>query len=395
MSVTTVALGEVATLQAGIGFPPALQGRSDGDFPFAKVGDISRCGRSEFSVLSTADHYIDESDVAQLRAKPIPVGSVLFAKIGEAIRQNHRVIAGRPLLIDNNAMAAIPSERIDSRFLYHYLKTVDFYALAPATTVPALRKSELDGIRVPFFPLEEQRRIAAILDQAETLRTQRRTALALQGSLTQSLFLDMFGDPVANPKGWQARELQDVVKQDTIVTYGIVQAGEEFPGGIPYIRTGDIVDGSIRLSGLRHTDPEIAAKFARSRVEENEIVMSIRATVGTTALVPVELSGANLTQGTARIAPGADVHFQYLLYFLRSDATQQWIERQVKGATFREITLGRLRELPVLVPPLLLQQTFATRIASIEALKTTHRRALAALDALFASLQQRAFAGAL
>ena len=395
MSVTTVALGEVATLQAGIGFPPALQGRSDGDFPFAKVGDISRCGRSEFSVLSTADHYIDESDVAQLRAKPIPVGSVLFAKIGEAIRQNHRVIAGRPLLIDNNAMAAIPSERIDSRFLYHYLKTVDFYALAPATTVPALRKSELDGIRVPFFPLEEQRRIAAILDQAETLRTQRRTALALQGSLTQSLFLDMFGDPVANPKGWQARELQDVVKQDTIVTYGIVQAGEEFPGGIPYIRTGDIVDGSIRLSGLRHTDPEIAAKFARSRVEENEIVMSIRATVGTTALVPVELSGANLTQGTARIAPGADVHFQYLLYFLRSDATQQWIERQVKGATFREITLGRLRELPVLVPPLLLQQTFATRIASIEALKTTHRRALAALDALFASLQQRAFAGQL
>ena len=198
MSVTTVALGEVATLQAGIGFPPALQGRSEGDFPFAKVGDISRCGRSECSVLSTADHYIDESDVAQLRAKPVPAGSVLFAKIGEAIRQNHRVIAGRPLLIDNNAMAAIPSERIDSRFLYHYLKTVDFYALAPATTVPALRKSELDGIRVPFFPLEEQRRIAAILDQAETLRTQRRTALGLLDSLIQSLFLDMFGDPVAN-----------------------------------------------------------------------------------------------------------------------------------------------------------------------------------------------------
>ena len=135
MSVTTVALGEVATLQAGIGFPPALQGRSEGDFPFAKVGDISRCGRSECSVLFTADHYIDESDVAQLRAKPVPAGSVLFAKIGEAIRQNHRVMAGRPLLIDNNAMAAIPSERIDSRFLYHYLKTVDFYALAPATTV--------------------------------------------------------------------------------------------------------------------------------------------------------------------------------------------------------------------------------------------------------------------
>ena len=290
-------------------------------------------------------------------------------------------------------------EKLSGSYLFHWVKSAafvgDMVSKATGASYPAVSDRIIFESLFPLPPLEEQRRIAAILDQAETLRTQRRTALALLDGLTQSLFLDMFGEPVANPKGWQARELQYVVKQDTIVTYGIVQAGEEFPGGTPYIRTGDIVDGSIRLSGLRHTDPEIAAKFARSRVEENEIVMSIRATVGTTALVPIELSGANLTQGTARIAPGADVHFQYLLYFLRSDATQQWIERQVKGATFREITLGRLRELPVLVPPLPLQQTFATRIAAIEALQATHRRALAALDALFASLQQRAFAGQL
>jgi type I restriction enzyme S subunit len=71
------------------------------------------------------------------------VGSVLFAKIGEAIRQNHRVIAGCELLVDNNAMAAIPTERVESRYLFHFLRTVDFYALASATTVPALRKSDL------------------------------------------------------------------------------------------------------------------------------------------------------------------------------------------------------------------------------------------------------------
>ena len=105
------------------------------------------------------------------------------------------------MLIDNNAMAAIPSDRVDGRFLYNYLKTVDFYVLAPATTVPTLRKSELETLRVPLPPLEEQRRIAAILDQAETLRTQRRAALAQLDRIAQSLFLDMFGDPVVSVKG--------------------------------------------------------------------------------------------------------------------------------------------------------------------------------------------------
>ena len=145
-------LGEVASLQAGVGFPIDLQGRSDGDYPLAKVGDISRVGRSGQSVLSSADHFIEQCDLKRLSAKPIPAGSVLFAKIGEAIRQNHRVIAGCPLLIDNNAMAAVPTSRIESRFLYHFLRTVDFYKLASATTVPALRKSELEKIQVPLSP---------------------------------------------------------------------------------------------------------------------------------------------------------------------------------------------------------------------------------------------------
>ena len=138
---------EIADLQAGVGFPVDLQGRSSGDYPVAKVGDISRVGRSGEAVISAAGHYIDEGDLARLRARPIPPGSVLFAKIGEAIRHNHRVIAGCALLVDNNAMAAIPTRRVESRYLYHFLRTVDFYGLmTSATTVPALRKSELERL---------------------------------------------------------------------------------------------------------------------------------------------------------------------------------------------------------------------------------------------------------
>lgn len=261
--------------------------------------------------------------------------------------------------------------------------------------MPGINVGKLKSIKVVAPPLPEQRRIALILDKAEALRAKRRAALAKLDTLAQSIFLEMFGDPATNPKGWPEFELQAVVKSGTIVTYGIVQAGEEYPNGVPYIRTGDIANGEIIESGLRRTNPEIAAKFSRSRVEAGDIVMSIRATVGTTAIVTESIYGANLTQGTARIAPGENTNSAYLNNFIQSKSTQIWIGQQVKGATFREITLSRLREMPVLLPPLPLQQAFARRVEAIETLKVAHRASLAKLDALFASLQHRAFRGEL
>jgi type I restriction enzyme S subunit len=102
-----------------------------------------------------------------------------------------------------------------------------------------------------------------------------------------------------------------------------------------------------------------------------------------------------LTQGTGKISPGKKTDRLYLLNFLRTSGTQHWISRQIKGATFREITLTRLRELPVALPPVSLQREFARRVTAVEALKTAQRASLAELDALFASLQHRAFRGEL
>jgi len=194
---------------------------------------------------------------------------------------------------------------------------------------------------------------------------------------------------------WPIFPLQSLTNTGTIITYGIVQAGDEFSGGIPYIRTGDIVDGEICQSGLRHTAPEIAARFERSRVRSGEIVMGIRATVGTTALVPAALDGANLTQGTARISPGKHIDTLFLLNFLRSARAQRWIGRQVKGATFREITLAKLLELPVQVPPIALQREFANRAKEIEKITGAYRAHVVKLGVLLASLEHCAFRGEL
>jgi type I restriction enzyme S subunit len=314
----TVSLGEIVTLQAGIGFPPALQGRKAGDYPFAKVGDISRQGRSGEPVLGGADHFVDEADVVTLRARLIPAGSVLFAKIGEAIRQNHRVIAGRPMLVDNNAMAAIPSSRVDGRYLYRFLQSIDFYRLASVTTVPALRKSELEKLQVVLPPIAEQQRIAGILDRADVLRARRREAIALLDDLTESIFIDMFGDARTTAE-WRVALVGDLAA---------VRGGKRLPKGseysfletpFRYIRVTDLRDGEIDEPSLRYLTPEVQKQISRYTVSEGDVVITIAGTIGAVAPVTASVAGANLTENAAKLVPhtSADYTAGYLSAALR------------------------------------------------------------------------------
>lgn len=150
------------------------------------------------------------------------------------------------------------------------------------------------------------------------------------------------------PAGWEILELERCVHSS--ITYGIVQAGPHIEGGVPYIRTGDMTDGKLDVDTLQRTSRDIADSYARSEVRAGEIVCAIRATVGNVLQIPPELDGANLTQGTARIAPKTEIDNRFLLWFMRSSLVQQQFDMYVKGTTFREITLGRLRGIKVAIP---------------------------------------------
>ena len=244
-------------------------------------------------------------------------------------------------------------------------------------------------VRIP--PLEEQRRIAAILDQAEILRNQRRTALALLDSLTQSLFLDMFGDPVANPKGFTKQPLSEVAEITTGSTPGRGSDGY-YGGNIPWIKTTEVTGGEIHDTEEKLT--ESGLKAIRGKLHPiNSIVVAMYGqgqTRGRCALLRIE---ASCNQACGVVRPSEE--FVPWFMFTQLLLAYERLRALGRGGNQENLNLQLLGSFEVLLPPLPLQQTFATRIASIEALKTTHRRALAALDALFASLQQRAFAGTL
>jgi type I restriction enzyme S subunit len=227
-------------------------------------------------------------------------------------------------------------------YLAHYLRFRKLDDVISGSAQPQITGQGLSSLQIPLPPLEQQKKIAAILDAADAYRQKTKALIAKYDELTQSLFLYMFGDPVIKLKKIQFAKLSEVVNSNKIITYGIVQAGENLKNGVPYIRTGDIKNGKILIEKLQKTSPEIAKSYERSKCAVGDIVMSIRATVGTIAIVPPELDGVNLTQGTARISPDTKIIDRYFLYYcLKSKDVQLKIEKQTKGATFREITLGR------------------------------------------------------
>ena len=376
-------LGEIADLQAGVGFPVNLQGRSSGDYPVAKVGDISRVGRSGEGVISAADHYIDEGDLARLRARPIPPGSVLFAKIGEAIRHNHRVIAGCALLVDNNAMAAIPTRRVESRYLYHFLRTVDFYGLTSATTVPALRKSELERLPVPLPPLSEQRRIAEILDKADALRAKRRAALAYLDTLTQSIFLDMFGDPATNPKGWPVGALRSLGR---VATGGTPPSAKEgmFDGAIPFITPGDLESDQP----IKRTVTDAGAEASRTVGVGATLVCCIGATIGKIGKSTVRSA---FNQQINAVEWGERMHAEYGCAVMRF--FKPTIITWGSSTTLPILKKSSFERIEIPVPPVTDQQEFALRIERVERVRATHRIALSTSNELFSALQVMAFRG--
>ncbi len=395
--IVVVALGEVVDLQAGVGFPPDLQGRSTGDYPLAKVGDISRVGRSGASVLMSADNFVSNADLSRLRMRPIPPGSVLFAKIGEAIRQNHRVIAGCEVLIDNNAMAAIPSGRVDSRYLFHFLRTVDLYALASATTVPSLRKSDLQRIGMPLPSLAEQQRIAAILDQADALRAKRRAALAQLDALAQSIFLDMFGDPATNPQGWREVPLGE---HTTKIGSGATPVGGESSyktSGISLIRSMNVRDGYFSRQGLAFIDEHQAERLDGVSVKADDVLLNITgASVARVCRAPQDLLPARVNQHVAIIRPTESFSAVFLERCLLYPSMKRRLLRLAgAGATREAITKDAIEHLEVILPPLCRQEEFEKAIRKLEALSSLKSKQDVALDSLFASLQARAFEGRL
>ena len=187
------ALGDVCQLRAGSVFPPALQGKSVGNYPFVKVSDMNLA--SNVVRIQDANNWVDDEDLRQLKAKPFPPGTTVFAKIGEALKANRLRYIIRPTIIDNNMMGAIPApDIVDSCFFHYALSKFDFGEVAGGSALPYLTVGALSKLEIAIPPLHEQRAIAHILgtldDKIELNRKQNETLEAMARTLFKAWFVD-------------------------------------------------------------------------------------------------------------------------------------------------------------------------------------------------------------
>ena len=284
--------------------------------------------------------------------------------------------------------------KLNASYLFQWVKSGNFVddmvRKATGASYPAVSDRIVGDSLIPLPPLPEQRRIGAILDQAETLRTQRRAALVQLDSLTQSLFLDMFGDPVANPKGLSIVKLGDVGTLDRGISKHRPRNAPELLGGNhPLIQTGEVANCDAYIRSFTSTYSDFGLRQSKLW-PAGTLCITIAANIAKTGILTFEACFPDSVVGFSADDPATVEYVRVWLSFL-----QKTLEDSAPESAQKNINLAILRGLNVPLPPLPLQQTFATRIQAIEALKATHRAALAQLDALFASLQQRAFAGEL
>ena len=189
----TASLGNLCDFRAGSVFKPDLQGRTSGEFPFVKVSDMNLPANAVR--IQDANNWVSAEDLRELRAKPFPPGTVVFAKIGEALRQNRLRQVARETIIDNNMMGAVPrTDRVEPHFFYYALSQFDFSDIAQGTALPYLTVGSLTTLTVNVPPLDEQRAIAHILgtldDKIELNRRRNQTVEAMARALFRDWFVD-------------------------------------------------------------------------------------------------------------------------------------------------------------------------------------------------------------
>ena len=335
---------------------------------------------------------------------PMRNGDVLVAKITPCFENGKIAHAALPTLLGFGStefhVIRARSDAADARYLLHFLRQGSIRVEGERRMtgsggqrrVPAAYLAEL---KIPLPPLPEQRRIAEVLDRAETLRAQRRQALAQLDALAESIFLDMFGDPALNPKGFSTRPLASLVRADDKINYGVVQPGDDLEEGVPLVRVGDLSDGRVRQTSLKRISPSIEAAYKRSRLRGDEILVSCVGTVGLVATADESVKGFNIARAVARVPLSDSVGRSYVVAYLKTDHVQRYFVNELRTVSQPTLNIKQLEATSVVLPPLQLQRAFAERVDKLTRLKSTHAASAAELDALFASLQHRAFRGAL
>ena len=296
----------------------------------------------------------------------------------------------------DTAFGLCPGEKLDNKFLYYFCTTYNFLKHNKATTLPSLTKADLLKITIPLPPLETQKKIAAILDEADKLRQLNRQLIEKYDALTQSLFLEMFGDPVMNPKGWEKIPGSNYYEvKGRVGRKGYKKTDLRSSGPLVLGATHINQSGFIDLSKPVYLTEEKYLESPEIMVVKRDLIFVQRGnTIGKIGLVHKDIGRATINPVVLILRPIESNPF-FLLHLLMNKSVNQRIIELNSGSAQPMITQKSMNEYKLIDVPLKLQDKFAERVQAIEQQKAQTQASLKKSEELFNSLLQRAFKGEL
>ena len=383
-----VELGDLA--RWGSGGTPSRSRREffGGSIPWAAIGDLT-----DGEVWTTEESITPEA-LNSSSAKMVPPGSLLIAMYGSIGKLGIPKID----LATNQAIAfATPGERLDLRYFYHCMHRDRARLLASGNggTQSNISQTKLKEWKIPLPPLPEQRRIAAILDHADALRSKRRESLNSLAELKQAIFMQMFG---ASHASWDRFRIADVASK----TKGAIRTGpfgsqllhEEFvEDGVAVLGIDNAVSNKFEWGKRRFITHQKYKELSRYTVYPGDVLITIMGTNGRCAVVPDDIPLAINTKHLCCITPDQQVVKSDFLhsYFLYHPIARDYLRKTAKGAIMAGLNMGIVKDLPLIVPPLPLQEAFVERIRLTERQATRANQSRDSLASQFAALHSRAF----
>jgi restriction modification system DNA specificity domain protein len=382
------------------------------DWQYEKLGDISSSlliekAKKRFNPNDVI-RYIDISSIDNINQRLI--GTTSFKMLDAPSRAQQKVEYGdilistvRPNLrniaiVNDDASNLVASSgfcvlRINDaalrRYIFYYVVSNKFTAylgkLTNGANYPAVKETDVRKAFIPIPPKSTQLSIVSELDKLNELIQIKKEQLKDYDTLAQSIFYEMFGDPVENEKGWEVKKLKDISRKIGDGLHGTPEYSE-LDTGWYFINGNNLENGCISIKSTTKKVTDFVRKKYYVEMDDFTLLVSINGTLGKSAFY----NGENVILGKSAcyIKLNKDVNKLFIYEIIRGEYFKRYAESVCTGTTIRNVSLKAMREFPIIYPPLPLQHSFAQKIEQIEQQKATIQKTITDLETLLAARMQ-------
>jgi type I restriction enzyme S subunit len=334
------------------------------------------------AVIDESEFHI--SSKAFNSARQLPKGSVVVSCIGIIGKVG---ILNKQACTNQQINAIIPNDTILPKCLAYIIcnNKRELEQIANAPIVPIINKSEFSKFSIPVPPLSEQQSIVVELDKINELISLKKAQLSDLDSLAQSIFYDMFGDPIENEKGWEVKKLGEMSSVKTGPFGSMLHKEDYISNGIPLVNPIHIKDYRVIADMDFTISDEKARELNAYILRKNDVIFARRGDIGRCAVISDKENGYLCGTGSLFVRFEQKVIPQYIMYIIRSSSFIKELISKAKGATMLNLNSTTIAALGIPLPPLSLQQEFAKRIELIEQQKVLIKQSIKEVETLFNS----------